>query len=311
MNLTNLQYFVTVAEELNISRAAQKLFTSPQALSDQIRRLESSYDVKFFQRTPRLQLTYAGERFLQFAKHVLADERELSAELNDIGMHKRGKLSVGFTVFLQRAILPEILPRFHRENPYIELDIQTGYSKPLMAKLLDGQLDLIICNYSGDLPSGVEVAQTLNNHFCLVIPREILARRGMSQDPEVLIRTDLRPLLEQEPLLMNIPGSQSRNLTEHYLGQLGLHLSPLIQLSEMNCLLHLCAKGMGIAFSFEVTGRMCLSFKNFYTQVVMVPLREYDERSQVYVAYNAERHLPWAARKFLELLPLCHLESAL
>ena len=311
MNLTNLQYFVAVAEELNIARAAQKLFTSPQALSEQIRRLESAYDVKLFQRTPRLQLTYAGERFLRFAREVLEGEQELAVELDEICMHRRGKLAVGFTVFLQRAILPELLPRFHRENPHIELEIRTGQSKGLIHELLEGNLDLAICNFSGELPPGVRVAQTFNNRFCIAVPKEILLRRGMSLDPEELARGDLRPMLEEEPLLMNIPGTQSRNLADLYLDSLGLRSAPLIQINEMNSLLHLCALGMGIAFTFEVTGRMCLAVKDLRERVVLIPMREYDERSLVYVAHSAGRHLPWTARKFLELLPLCDLERAL
>ena len=308
MNLMNLKYFVAVVETGSITQAAQNLFTSPQAVSEQIRRLEGAYDVKLFQRTPKLQLTYAGERFHRFAREVIQGERELAVELDEICMHRRGKLTIGFTVFLQRAILPELLPRFHQENPYIELDIRTGQSKGLLSDLLAGHLDLTICNFSSGLPPGIRAAQNFDNRFCLVIPREILARRGMAYDPEKLTRTDLRALLSEEPLLMNIVGTQSRNLTDLYLDHLGVNAAPLIQLNEMNSLLHLCAKGMGIAFTFEVTGRICLAVKNLYDQVVLVPLRDFDKQSQVYVAYSADRHLPWTARKFLELLSLCNLE---
>lgn len=308
MNFTNLHYFVTVAEEGSIARAAQKLFTSPQALSEQMRRLENAYDVKLFQRDRRMQLTYAGERFLRFARKVLDEERELSVELDEIGMHKRGKLTVGFTAFLQRSILPELFPRFHSENPYIELDIRTGQSKALIRALLDGQLDLTICNFSGDLPPGVRVLQTFDNHFCLAIPTEMLARRGLPQEPEALRRCDLRPLLQEEPLLMNLQGTQSRNLTDLYLDHMGVHAAPIIQLNEMNSLLHLCAQGMGIAFTFEVTGKICLAVGDLRKRVVLLPLRDYDERSKVYVARSAEHQLSWTAQRFLELLLQCDPE---
>ena len=307
MNFTNLHYFVTVAEELNISRAAQKLFTSPQALSEQIRRMESIYDIKFFQRTPRLQLTYAGERFLRFARHVLEQEKELAIELDEISSHKRGKLSVGFTVFLQRAIVPNLLPRFHRENPYVELDIQTGQSKPLVHKLLEGHLDLSICNFSGDLPPGIKVDQTFHNRFCIAIPKCFLLKRGMPTDAERLTHADLYTLLQEEPLLTNISGTQSRHLTDLYLDSLGLSAAPLIQLNEMNSLLHLCAEGMGITFTFEVTGTISLAVKDLQSQVVLVPLRDYDDRSKVYVLHNADRYLTWTARRFLDLLSTCDL----
>lgn len=60
MNLYKLKYFIVTAEELNISKAAERLFISQQALSSQIGQLEQHYGVKLFERRPNLALTYAA-----------------------------------------------------------------------------------------------------------------------------------------------------------------------------------------------------------------------------------------------------------
>ena len=78
MNFLELRYFVAVAEILNISKAAELLFISQQALSKHIRNLEQSLGTPLFKRSPRLTLTYMGERFLKTAHklHQIADNGE-------------------------------------------------------------------------------------------------------------------------------------------------------------------------------------------------------------------------------------------
>ena len=71
MNHTGLYYFTVAAEELNITRAAAKLFISQQSLSEHIRKLEKQYDAVFFTRGGRLALTSQGERMLRYAREVL------------------------------------------------------------------------------------------------------------------------------------------------------------------------------------------------------------------------------------------------
>ena len=63
MNFLHLKYFLLVAEELNITRAAERLYISQQSLSNHISNMEKELDVKLFTRSPKLSLTYAGELF--------------------------------------------------------------------------------------------------------------------------------------------------------------------------------------------------------------------------------------------------------
>ena len=71
MNFLHLKYFLLVAEELNITRAAERLFISQQSLSNHISNMEKELDVKLFTRSPKLSLTYAGDLLVETATQIL------------------------------------------------------------------------------------------------------------------------------------------------------------------------------------------------------------------------------------------------
>ena len=81
MNIQSLYYFIAVAEELNISQTARRLYITQQALSDQIRKLEKQYGAVFFERRPRFKLTYQGEQMLAYARSVVKAEQVLAGKL--------------------------------------------------------------------------------------------------------------------------------------------------------------------------------------------------------------------------------------
>ena len=80
INFLNLEYFLAAAEELNITRAAKRLYISQQSLSNHISNLEKEFDVQLFNRTTPLTLTYAGRALKLRAKQLLElkDETYLS-----------------------------------------------------------------------------------------------------------------------------------------------------------------------------------------------------------------------------------------
>ena len=97
MNFSNLQYFVTVADELNVTKAAEKLYISQQSLSNQIIKLENELGVKLFARNPGLKLTYAGDRLYKSARHILDLHNQMLSEIEDIKDNKKGKLRIGIS----------------------------------------------------------------------------------------------------------------------------------------------------------------------------------------------------------------------
>lgn len=126
MNHIGLYYFTVAAEELNITRAASKLYISQQSLSEHIRKLERQYDAVFFTRGGRLALTSQGERMLRYAREVLEADRDLHVALRDAQQANRIRLRIGVTSNRAGVFFPAILERYRKRCPNVVPSILSG-----------------------------------------------------------------------------------------------------------------------------------------------------------------------------------------
>lgn len=123
MELRQLRYFVAVAEELNFSRAAGRIYMSQPALSQQIRKLELELGVSLFDRNgARIVLTEAGMSLLQGARRVLVEVEQTTRAAREAGGAGRSHLSVGFPEYANHTPVADILETFQRRYPYVDLE---------------------------------------------------------------------------------------------------------------------------------------------------------------------------------------------
>lgn len=144
MELRHLRYFVTVAEELSFSRAAERLNMAQPPLSQQIQSLETELRVKLFDRTKRpLQLTLAGQAFLLEAQSTLANLEQAVQRIQLIHQGELGHLSLGFTSSIANGILPNILRTFRQQYPAVKLILREENSSMQLQGLRDRQTDIV------------------------------------------------------------------------------------------------------------------------------------------------------------------------
>ena len=127
MNFLVLRYFVVVAQTLNISKAAENLFISQQALSKHIRTLEKSLGTPLFKRSPRLSLTYMGEQFLKTAKEILMAYDRIQLEIQDYlrdDLHSEIRLAITGGRMIQ--LFPDVLPQFSSMFPDVHITCLQG-----------------------------------------------------------------------------------------------------------------------------------------------------------------------------------------
>lgn len=147
MELRQLRYFVAVAEELNFGRAAERVYLSQPALSQQVRKLEEDLGVVLFYRTKRrVELTEAGKAFLKGARQVLMQIEQTVRTAREVGGAGSSRLRVGFPEYANHTPVAEILRTFQKRYPAVELEQHEWFllhhTHQLVSRLRDGALDV-------------------------------------------------------------------------------------------------------------------------------------------------------------------------
>ncbi len=145
MELRHLRYFVAVAEEENVTRAAERLHVSQPPLSRQIQDLEEELGVALFTRTARtVRLTPAGRHFLEQAKQILAQTEAAINSVRAVAGGLQGELSLGFAPSLTVELLPDALRKFQTEFPKVKVSLHDLSTEEMLAGLESGKLDLVL-----------------------------------------------------------------------------------------------------------------------------------------------------------------------
>ena len=126
MDLRHLKYFIAVAEELNIGRAAVRLHISQPPLTRQIQQLEEELGVLLFIRTPRgVELTQAGEMFLEEARNIRALVELAIERTKRAGQGKLGRLDIGIFGTGILGAIPQLLQLFRETHPDVRVVLHT------------------------------------------------------------------------------------------------------------------------------------------------------------------------------------------
>ena len=147
MELRHLRYFVAVAEELNFSRAAGRMYLSQPALSQQIRKLERELGVSLFSRTKtNVELTEAGRTLLEGTRKILMLVEQTAREAREVGGAEAHHLKVGFPEYANHTPVADALQAFRRRYPYVELEEHETFTLQetlqQVEKLRKGTLDV-------------------------------------------------------------------------------------------------------------------------------------------------------------------------
>ena len=172
MELRHLRYFVTVAEELNFSKAALKLFTAQPSLSQQIKDLEEEIGVKLLNRTKRkVELTDEGVIFLEQARLTLAQAEKAVAMARQVSQAKQQILRIGFVPVAEMKIFPYVLPNLRVQKPDLKIELHSLNNTEQMSALQRGELDLTFTrnNFHSD---EIESQFVLREPLIFILPKD-------------------------------------------------------------------------------------------------------------------------------------------
>lgn len=151
MELRHLRYFVAVAEEENVTRAAARLNVSQPSLSRQIRDLEDEIGVELFQRTAKsLRLTEAGRVFLSEARSILFKVDAAITVVRATVGDAAGEVRIGYAPTPTGVLLPRLLQAFEKEAPGVRVRLQELSSAEMMNGLRTRKLDAALMVENAD-----------------------------------------------------------------------------------------------------------------------------------------------------------------
>lgn len=143
MDTKNIEYMLKLAEENNITHAAEKLFITQSALNQQLLKLEKELGAPLFHRSRTdWRPTAAGEVYLNNAREMLRIKHETYQIIDDMAQNKRGNLSIGLTPGRGITMFTAIYPEFHRKYPHIIVEPRELSVKTQHTQIQSGSLDL-------------------------------------------------------------------------------------------------------------------------------------------------------------------------
>lgn len=253
--LDQLVGFIAVAEELHFGRAAERLEMTQPPLSRQIQKLEKIVGADLFDRTNRkVQLTPAGQAFLEEAKRVMAVAERAPVTARRIASGRSGSLRVGFTAASALSILGSLLEGTARLLPDVEVELSELVTMQQLKGLISGELDLGL----GRPPFDEEILDSrllYQESLVLAVPvGHRLARNG-------------RPLTHDdfkgEPLIMHSP-TQARYFYDLVIRMFPIHHGNVVHVvSQIVTMVSLVAAKRGVALVPASAQRLKISGVKF------------------------------------------------
>ncbi len=308
----NYLYFLTVAEELNISRAAKKLFVSQQCLSSHIKKLEAEYNSTLLNRKPALSLTPAGKALVEMLKQVRNLENNLRRELGNSDSAAAGYLKVGIHSVRSELFGGDILTRFWDEFPNITVSFLDGTTSSFEYLLAKGELDMYI-GVNPVISSNHVQIPLFSEKIYLAVTDNFLKKHFLSKHHNLpLLLSEGIDLAECQDVPLFMTNASQSTLTTaiaNHITNVGIRLNIRLYSSNATLRNSLAAMDCGAAVCVE-------SRKNWIETSAdpksaasrglhFLPIKGLDFKNNVYLIYPKGAYQPKYFTGFINILKEC------
>jgi LysR family cys regulon transcriptional activator len=175
MKLQQLKYLLAIVDNgLNITAAADRLYTSQPGVSKQLKLLEEELGMQIFTRKGKSlgAVTAAGERIIERARVIMQEVDNIRSLASDFYEEEEGTLSIGTTHTQARYVLPEIIAEFRRRFPRIGLNLHQGTSEQLADMVADRKIDFAIATGSQNLFDDLLLVPSYHWDRSIIVPKD-------------------------------------------------------------------------------------------------------------------------------------------
>ncbi len=171
MELRHLRYFIAVAEELNFTKAAQRMCTVQPSLSQQIKDLEQEVGVQLLMRTNRkVELTAEGVAFLKEARLSLEHAEKAIMDARQIAQLSKEQLNIGFVPVAEMKVFPYIMPNIRAQFPELKIHFHSLMDIDQITAVRKGEIDIAFTRYIEESPE-IEAVQIFSEPLALIVPK--------------------------------------------------------------------------------------------------------------------------------------------
>ncbi|WP_138469136.1 LysR family transcriptional regulator [Poseidonocella sp. HB161398] len=260
--LSLLHSFVTVAQELNFRRSAERLALDQSALSRRIQKLEATLGYRLLERTTReVMLTPAGQLFYRRASDVLHDCAQGVSDARSVAEGRTGRVRVAYMSFASTELMPQAVARFERDHPDIRLELRYIRTQGQKLALANDEIDVgfMIGPYEN---SECETELLASELLYAVLPKGHRLLRKPQLEPHDLA---------QEPMILGdmTEWGEYRYRLEDLFNRIGLDLTPRLEASNTLALIGLVAAGLGVTIYPE--GLIGFLGRNVETRPIVAP----------------------------------------
>ena len=244
MELRQLEYLITVAEEANFTRAAQRVHISQSGVSAQIRQLEHELGATLIDRSSRTaRLTDAGAAALPHARAALAAGAGLRQAVDEVNGLIRGRLVVGMVTACTVTGLFDALASFHDAHPGVAVTLVEEDSAALAGRVRAGTADLALVGVAGGPPPDLESLVIVSEGLAAAVPsgHPLLAGRGPAKLAD----------LTGYPIVCMPAGTGVRAVLDQACAARGVRLDIALEASAPGTVADLAARGLGVAVLSE------------------------------------------------------------
>ncbi len=267
MEFKEIEYLITLADEGNISRAAEKLYMAQSSLTHFIQEMERSLGIQIFNRSPRgIQLTESGKILVEHMRNMKQEYELAKRRISDLEELRNGHVNFGIGTFRGTYILSEVLKKFTKLYPGISVEIVELSSWKLEEELLAGRVDLALVALPLKHSKNIYWEHLMNDEICLIASysNPIMKKVSFSENMEKpYISIDA---LNGETMILGekntILGQAARNLIQNHQLEINPYpttLSPFLAASVVQ-------SGIGITLSYY-------SWSKFHGQVCSITFK--------------------------------------
>lgn len=293
MNLKQALYIKTIAECGSITAAAKRLYVSQPSLSQMLRHVEEELGLDIFDRSVSpFRLTYAGERYLQAAKIMLAANEQLENQLREIRHEQSGRLRLGISVSRGLQVLPLVIPVFAQEYPQVTLELTESGSAHLEEMVQQGKIDLAL---AATEPTSANISYELieKETIGILAGRDSKIARRLPSGTPVTIED-----AKEDLFVCLTKGHSARVVHDKLLRRAGIVPRILLETDslEIGKRLTLEAGACMILPNIHIDGYVAHRHGEFF------PLEGYDHHRHFYACYRKDAFLPRYMHDFIRIV---------